>query len=93
MVKTTTNSRKPERCDILSTLEALIPQVEERCQAFYREHQPRDTHPLAAYAWVHRELIARFGVKPVLAVSGRIAQRLQVARHDALTALEVPDGR
>ena len=75
--------------DILATLEALLPQFKQRCTAFYREN-PRSAHPMAAYAWMHRELMSRFGPQAVLNIVGTISLRLRRAQQEVLDGTSNP---
>jgi len=74
--------------DLGMTLEALLPQYRQMCQVFYRHHDA-GALPVAAQRWIHRELMARFGVVKVLEESRAIARRLQVARRGVRAALGV----
>jgi len=74
--------------DLGMTLEALLPQYRQMCQVFYRHHDA-GALPVAAQRWIHRELMARFGVVKVLEESRAIARRLKVARRGVRAALGV----
>jgi hypothetical protein len=68
-----------ESVQILATLETLLPQYRERCAKFYETHDA-GSDPLVANRWIHRELMERFGVQPVLTESAKIRRRLTIAR-------------
>jgi len=78
---------KAESVQMLATLETLLPQYRERCAKFYETHDPA-SDPIVANRWIHRELMERFGIQPVLAEGVKIRRRLTIARTGVLILLK-----
>jgi len=67
---------------IAATVEALLPQYEDRLRLFYRDNPPT-VFPLNVNCWLFSELIYRFGPPEVLGRASAIARRMD-AVHDPI---------